>query len=258
TVWAWGANYFGQLGDGSMTTHRPTPLQVSRPTGLTAIAVGEDHNLALKANGTVWAWGGNGWGQLGDGTTTDRRTPVLVSNLTGVTALAAGSVHSSAVVSPVPPPPPPQVVRPQRLDRCQLSPWLCIDARLEPGVLVLECHLRGCIVIDPIPKNCLVKFKCPSCRPGRLCPPFYHIFFDGLDDVWTVGLFDAKGKPVQHQQFKTPTGIVISFRPSEEQYIETLIGDYFLAFEMGPKGKLAVKYKVKTRLKVSERPYEPK
>ena len=102
-----------------------------------------------------------------------------------------------------------------------------------------------------------MKFKCPGCRPGGLCPPFYHMFLDGLDDVWTVGLFDAKGKPVPHQQFKTPTGIVISFRPSKEHYIEGQIGDYLLVFEMGPKGKLGVKYKVRTRLERSDRPYEP-
>jgi alpha-tubulin suppressor-like RCC1 family protein len=53
--------------------------------------------LALRKDGTVWAWGGNDKGQLGDGTTTGRATPVQVSGLTGVTAMAAGYSHSLAL-----------------------------------------------------------------------------------------------------------------------------------------------------------------
>src|SRR5262249_35526155 len=55
-------------------------------------------SLALKADGTVWGWGGNGFGQLGDGTTTLRTTPVQVRNLTGAGAIAAGGYHSLALV----------------------------------------------------------------------------------------------------------------------------------------------------------------
>ena len=59
---------------------------------------GADHSLALKSNGTVWAWGYSGRGQLGDGTTTNRTTPVQVRRLSGVRAIAAGEFHSLAVV----------------------------------------------------------------------------------------------------------------------------------------------------------------
>ena len=80
--WAWGNNYYGQLGDGT-TTNRNTPVQVSGLTGITAISAGDFNTVALKNDGTVWAWGHNYSGQLGDGTTTDRYTPVQVSGLTG-------------------------------------------------------------------------------------------------------------------------------------------------------------------------------
>lgn len=90
TVWAWGDNYFGELGDGT-TTNRIVPVQVSGLTNVTAIASSSGYSgYALKSNGTVWAWGLNGDGELGDGTTTDSTVPVQVSGLTGVTAISAG------------------------------------------------------------------------------------------------------------------------------------------------------------------------
>ncbi|WP_253908854.1 RCC1 domain-containing protein [Corallococcus exiguus] len=55
------------------------------------------HTLALKQDGTVWAWGYNVYGQIGDGTTTNRSTPVQVAGLTSVTALASGAYHTLAL-----------------------------------------------------------------------------------------------------------------------------------------------------------------
>jgi len=76
-------------------------LQVSGLTGVTAIAVGWRHTVALKNDGTVWAWGLNGYGELGDGTYTNRPTPVQVSGLTGVLAIGAGGFHSLAILPTV-------------------------------------------------------------------------------------------------------------------------------------------------------------
>jgi len=102
TVWAWGYNVNGELGDGT-TTDRNTPVQVHGPgnvgflTGVTAISAGSNHSLALKSDGTVWAWGWNGEGELGNGSTANSSTPVQVNGLTGVTAISAGSYHSLAL-----------------------------------------------------------------------------------------------------------------------------------------------------------------
>jgi len=57
------------------------------------------HHLTLRSDGTVWAWGQNGSGQLGDGTTTGEGTPVQVTGLTGVSQVAAGYFHSLALKS---------------------------------------------------------------------------------------------------------------------------------------------------------------
>jgi hypothetical protein len=99
TLWAWGGNGFGQLGDGT-TTSRLTPVQVTtlgNSVGL--IACGLNHSLAVKAGGALYAWGVNFNGQLGDGTGINRPTPQLVATPTDVVAIAGGGGHSAAIKS---------------------------------------------------------------------------------------------------------------------------------------------------------------
>ncbi len=84
------------MGDGT-TTRRLTPVPVTGLTNVVAVAAGAAHSLALRANGTVAAWGLNVEGQLGDNSTTRRTTPVTVSGLTSVVAIAAGGLHSMAL-----------------------------------------------------------------------------------------------------------------------------------------------------------------
>jgi Regulator of chromosome condensation (RCC1) repeat/HYR domain len=72
-------------------------VQVSGLSGVQAIAAGESYSLALKNDGSVWAWGRNGNGQLGDGTNAQSNTPVQVSDLSDVQAIAAGGHHSMAL-----------------------------------------------------------------------------------------------------------------------------------------------------------------
>ena len=98
TAWAWGDNGYGQLGVDTMTVVSTTPVQVSSLNNVIAISAGAIHSLALKNDGTVWAWGHNGsYGLLGDGTTTSSYIPVQVSSLNDVIAIAAGDLHSLAL-----------------------------------------------------------------------------------------------------------------------------------------------------------------
>lgn len=92
TLWSWGRNSFGKLGDGT-TTDRSTPEQIM--SRVESIVAGDSHNLAVKQDGTLWAWGYNEYSQLGDGSTMDRSTPVQI--MSGVRRVAAGQYFSLAV-----------------------------------------------------------------------------------------------------------------------------------------------------------------
>jgi alpha-tubulin suppressor-like RCC1 family protein len=101
-LWAMGANFRGQLGDGS-TTDRHTPVQVTAhgAARVIAVAAGNWHSLYVTADGKLWAMGRNDHGQLSDGTTTDRHMPVPVTahGAARVIAVAAGGLHSLHVTA---------------------------------------------------------------------------------------------------------------------------------------------------------------
>jgi alpha-tubulin suppressor-like RCC1 family protein len=99
-VWSWGYNGVGQLGHGPTGEIQiSTPLKVTELSGVVAIAAGYVHNLALKNDGSVWAWGYNYHGELGNGGTQDSITPVKVLGLSNIVSIAASLYHSLALRS---------------------------------------------------------------------------------------------------------------------------------------------------------------
>lgn len=77
TLWVWGYNLYGELGDNTSTTKRSSPVQtVAFGTNWFQVSVGQNHIAAIKTDGTLWLWGNNAYGQLGDNTTTKRSSPV--------------------------------------------------------------------------------------------------------------------------------------------------------------------------------------
>gem|GEM_PF-2365762 len=101
-VYTWGYNYDGQLGNGTTTaSNRPAEVTALSGQGVSALQAGTYHSLALTESGTVYAWGSNANGQLGDGSQTNRLTPVAVAGFSGrgVIELSAGEVHTLALLA---------------------------------------------------------------------------------------------------------------------------------------------------------------
>jgi len=101
-LWAWGSNFNGRLGDGTLTARlRPTRIIETLNEGvlpqIKSVSASAFHSIALDIYGRVWAWGNNGGNELGDGTTTERHKPVRISQtltdgaLPQIKAVSAGS-----------------------------------------------------------------------------------------------------------------------------------------------------------------------
>jgi alpha-tubulin suppressor-like RCC1 family protein len=99
SVWSWGANYYGELGNGTVSGSGG-PAQVPGLSSIVAIAAGgQGQSFAIKSDGSLWAWGKNDLGQLGDGTKANRSSPILVSGLNNVVSVAADWSATLAVCS---------------------------------------------------------------------------------------------------------------------------------------------------------------
>ncbi len=94
TLWGWGDNLYGQVGD-STHIQRNDPIQIGKnSTNWKKVSSGYSHALALQNNGTLWAWGKNYLGMLGDGTAIDKITPIQIGYDTQWKDIAAADLNS--------------------------------------------------------------------------------------------------------------------------------------------------------------------
>ena len=95
SLWAWGLNNNGQLGDGT-TINRDEPTRIGSDTWR-YVSAGAIHTIAIRTDGSLWAWGSNNNGQLGDGTTTSRLVPMQIDTETNWSSVSAGFDHTVAI-----------------------------------------------------------------------------------------------------------------------------------------------------------------
>jgi hypothetical protein len=82
TVWAWGNTFYGQSGPRTGDTVQWSKTPIAGATQVTAVGAGDNHSLSVKSDGSIWSWGSNVYGQLGDGTTTNRSAAVAMQKNT--------------------------------------------------------------------------------------------------------------------------------------------------------------------------------
>lgn len=97
TLWSWGNGAFGQLGNGVFSSATPNVTQIGTATDWFSVSAGYGFSLAIKTNGTLWAWGLNNTGQLGDNTLVDKNLPIQVGIATDWLRVDAGGQHSLGV-----------------------------------------------------------------------------------------------------------------------------------------------------------------
>lgn len=97
TVWTWGYNGDGQLSGGAVGAVVNAPVQLAGLAGMSSVSAGSYHTVSVKQDGTVWSWGYNANGRLGNGNTTQQPAPVQVNGLTNVAEVIAGDSHTLAL-----------------------------------------------------------------------------------------------------------------------------------------------------------------
>lgn len=100
TLWSWGDNAAGQLGLNT-TTNSSVPVQVllaGTANNWSVVSAGLKHTMAIRTDGTLWAWGANSNGQVGNNTLVDQTAPVQIGTSTGWTSVSAGTAHSMGML----------------------------------------------------------------------------------------------------------------------------------------------------------------
>lgn len=99
TLWSWGSNSSGQVGDGITTADmQKTPVQIGNANNWVSATAGFYHTIALQSSSSLWAWGYNAYGQLGDGTIIQRNTPVQIIGQANIVSLPKGPIAFHAGV----------------------------------------------------------------------------------------------------------------------------------------------------------------
>jgi len=96
SLWCWGKNDFGQLGDGTASDQKDPILISAAEGGWLSVSAGGDHTCGVQSDGSLWCWGLNDNGQLGDGSFTDRNVPTRVGGEYRWSLVTAGEDFSCA------------------------------------------------------------------------------------------------------------------------------------------------------------------
>lgn len=148
-----------------------------------------------------------------------------------------------------------EYVGPYVFDLCKTHPSACVQPfGFRKDALRVKCNVLPCIVVDPIPRNCLMKWTCPGCPPGALCPPFHHVIFDDTLRHWRVDLVDGRGRQVPHHLRRVGRNTILTVRPGKAEFRDAEIAEYRLVFTAGMGITPGVEYTIRARLETSDEP----
>ena len=99
TIWSWGDNGYGQLGNGEQGTDISSPIQIGSDSNWKFVATGYLVSYGIKTDGSLWAWGNNGYGEFGNGTNVSTSSPVqIMTDKIGWTSIST-NIHSMGLYS---------------------------------------------------------------------------------------------------------------------------------------------------------------
>ena len=163
---------------------------------------------------------------------------------TGVTAPPGMGIYASA-----------EYIGPIVMGLCQRRPEVCVaPVALLKNALRVKCAVVPCIVVDPLPRNCTVKWSCPACPPGSRCGPYFHIVFDESLGPWKPGIVDGRGRLIGFEPRRVGRFTVLTLRPLESDLRDGEIADYRLVLMSTGSVTPGREYTIRARLETSASP----
>jgi len=163
---------------------------------------------------------------------------------TGVTAPPGMGIYASA-----------EYIGPFVLTICQRRPEVCVaPLALAKNAIRVKCAVVPCIVIDPLPRNCTVKWVCPQCPPGSRCQSFFHIVFDESLGPWKPEVVDGRGRVIAYGQRRVGRFTIVTVRPLISDIRDGEIADYRLVLSSTGRVTAGTEYTIRARLETSDGP----
>lgn len=202
TLWAWGGGGNGQCGDNlPLAYFRDAPHQIGTDTW-TTVTGGQNFSLGIKTDGTLWAWGKNDVGQLGDGTTTDQANPVQIGTDTNWASVAAGLRHVVAL----------------KTNGAVFTWGINIFCQLGNGTTTstnspAAITITGCSLVNEVFGNQNNNFTIsPNPAQNEL-----NLDYKGNEVINTIFIYDISGKEVFKTQPVATTALMATFSIAELQ-----------------------------------------
>lgn len=209
TLWTWGNNTQGQLGDGTYVS-KNFPVQVmAAGNDWSAVEAGDGHAVAIKWDGSLWTWGNNLRGQLGDGTHDNRNTPGQVDTGGVYGMITAGGFHTMAI-------------------------------QTNNSLLGAGMNIYGQVGIDSVSDiTTLAGVSCPALGVNSQTPQTFRVFPNPVDVQ--LHIFSNDGHPIETIVLRDISGKMVLSKAGNLNSVDMAnleAGIYFLQIVSGSKSEI--------------------
>jgi len=191
TMFTWGSDEYGELGDGTPGGTRATPLPIATPKDVIAVAAARDHVVALRQNGSVWSWGNGYHGALGHAGNASLATPTQIANLPEISQISTSSARTTVLAKDG-----------------SVYTWGC-SSTIENGMPALAFDPTP-IKVQGLPNEKIVTIGSGNCFSAALTENGDIYAWGSLSDDWTIATWGNFLSPTPTLVFQGATQLSVA------------------------------------------------